>query len=273
MKKWEIKPNKILVTSDYEQFNRLVGNRAVLTQRVNNITRSINNVGYIPAPIIVNEKLEVIDGQGRLEACKNINIPVNYIIIPGLSKRECISMNINQVNWHTIDYIKSYAETGSVPYIYVSDCLDIYKTAFLTNSTLKIVMYALTGKVEISHQSIKNGELDCTKDDYDKAIGLLDYAKKFAEYISGLAGDTYFYYMAIMFCAQCPKINNQKLLDKVTLYSIKLRPVATMHEALEQLENIYNYRSKGKNVYIKTIYREAMEGKYKWYNAKYGDKY
>ena len=59
---------KIYETTSYSQFKTMEGNRAVKDGRVNKIVESINKIGYVLSPILVNEKMEVIDGQGRLSA-------------------------------------------------------------------------------------------------------------------------------------------------------------------------------------------------------------
>lgn len=59
---------RIYKTDDHTLFKKLEGNRDV--RSVEKIIKSIDNVGYVLSPILVNEKYEVIDGQNRLEACK-----------------------------------------------------------------------------------------------------------------------------------------------------------------------------------------------------------
>ena len=44
-----------LNTRNYEIFKKLQGNRAVQEDRIKNIINSINEVGYIKSPIVVNE--------------------------------------------------------------------------------------------------------------------------------------------------------------------------------------------------------------------------
>ena len=63
-------------TTKYKIFKKLLANREVTQTRVNNIIDSIQRVGYVTSPIIVNEKMEIIDGQGRLEALQELNLPV-----------------------------------------------------------------------------------------------------------------------------------------------------------------------------------------------------
>ena len=57
-------------TEDLSIFKTLKGNREVKENRKQTLIESIDKHGYITNPIIVNERFEVIDGQGRLAACK-----------------------------------------------------------------------------------------------------------------------------------------------------------------------------------------------------------
>lgn len=115
--------HKIYETTNYEQFQKLLGNRAVTPTRVNAIKESILRIGYQPSPLLVNEKLEVIDGQGRLAACEALNLPVLYVIKPGLTINDCISMNIEMKNWTERDYINCYARKGVKDYIELENML------------------------------------------------------------------------------------------------------------------------------------------------------
>ena len=116
----------VFLEDDLTRFKTLKGNRSVEESRVKKIMKSIEDITMIDAPIIVNEKMEVIDGQGRLEACKRLGIPVPYLMIKGLGVRHCRAMNINQTNWTLTDYIKSHADGGSEDYKrlldFMNDC-------------------------------------------------------------------------------------------------------------------------------------------------------
>ena len=106
----------VYVTKDYSIFKRLVGNRDIPETRISKIVESIQTIGWIHNPIIVNEKMEVIDGQGRLTALQRLKMPVEYIVAEGAGNKECIYMNMNMVNWKLPDFIKSYAEQGNENY-------------------------------------------------------------------------------------------------------------------------------------------------------------
>lgn len=85
---------KVYTTSDYSIFAHLKENRDVKEQRVKKIRKSIDSVGYIRNPIIVNEKMEIIDGQGRFEVLKEKGYPVEFIIDEGIGVDECRAMNV-----------------------------------------------------------------------------------------------------------------------------------------------------------------------------------
>ena len=253
---------KINRTRDYSRFKRLEGNRDVSEARIRKIVKSIERVGYVMSPICVNENNEVIDGQGRLEALKRLGLPVDYYVVKGIGIDECISLNIYQSNWTMIDYINSYAETGINSYIYLQQLIKQYK-----GMSLKIICYAVSGKSEVP-KAIKNGTFHCTSTDYDSAIEMLNFEKKFSKCLSGLRGHNEFYYMGLGFCYGLDEVDNARLLTKMEQLKLELSPVSTMEQALGEIERVYNNRSRNK-VYLYTEYRKAMDRKYKWYKGKY----
>jgi len=259
---------RICVTKTYDKFKRLEGNRRVLEPRVKKIISSINKVGQIPSPIIVNEKYEVIDGQGRLEALKRLGLPVYYTIVPGIGIDECIAMNINQSNWTLNDYIETYAETGSVSYMYLLQLLKAYGKTFQQ----KVIIMVTSGKKENPSAVIKTGRFQCTAEMYKEASNVLSYLSGFTGIFARMKGHTEYYYMALAFCYRDPEVDNVRLIEKVTQLQANLIPVTTMLQALEQIENIYNNRCRNR-VYLKTNYRKLMDSKYNWYEGKYGNQY
>ena len=62
--------------------------------------------------ILVNEKMQVIDGQHRLiSAIKNKTF-IYYIIAKGYDLEEVKALNMQQKNWSTDDFLYSYANMG-----------------------------------------------------------------------------------------------------------------------------------------------------------------
>ncbi len=77
---------KINKTYNYDKFGDLDGNRKLNQSNLNWIIESMRKK-YNPIPIIVNKKMQVIDGQHRLEACRRLNLPVFYLVVMSRSPR------------------------------------------------------------------------------------------------------------------------------------------------------------------------------------------
>jgi hypothetical protein len=70
------------------------------------------------APILVNEKYQVIDGQHRLEAIKQLGLPVYFIRHKGLGLDIVQKLNSNAKQWQPIDYARAYEQKGNKNYAY-----------------------------------------------------------------------------------------------------------------------------------------------------------
>ncbi len=252
-------------TNDYDGFKRLEGNRGDLVSRARKVTKSIEAVGWIPAPIVVNEKFEVIDGQARVEACKQLGHPIDFVVIPGIGYEECRHMNTSATIWKLIDYIESYAEKGNENYIYLRQLIKAYKKYF----DITVIYNAATRKSDKSTECLKDGTFKCGITEYNHAVRLLEYEKQFVSLFSKMKGPKDYYFMALAFCYEHPDIDNNRMREKVEQLITELRPVVNIRGALEELEAVYNNRIRGNKVYLKTDYLKCQEGKYVWYRNKW----
>ena len=110
-------------TTDYDAFKLIGENRKVTKQHMRTLAESIIKTKGNIQPIVVNKKMEVVDGQHRLEACRLAGIAVNYIVIDlPLSKNEMmIELNKNSKNWSTKDYLSNGVDTGIKGYARIAD--------------------------------------------------------------------------------------------------------------------------------------------------------
>lgn len=117
---------RVYVTSDYSIFKHLKENRDVTERRIEKIRKSIDSVGYVRNPILVNEKMEIIDGQGRFEVLKEKGYPIEYIIDEGIGVDECRAMNVQQTNWTVMDFVDSFCASGNEDYLNLRRLVDKY---------------------------------------------------------------------------------------------------------------------------------------------------
>ena len=96
-------------TMDYSIVKHMMGNRVVNPSNVEKIKLSMSSKQLV-VPAILNGRMEVIDGQHRLEACKQLGKPFYFIIVEGYSLNEVQMVNANMKNWNNDDFLESFIE-------------------------------------------------------------------------------------------------------------------------------------------------------------------
>lgn len=263
----EVAGNSIHFTSDYSIFEWLPDNRDVEDNRKAKISASITDVGYIPAPIVVNERMQVIDGQGRLSALSELGIPVAYIIVPGLGIRECISMNISGTQWKDEDYIKSYKEQGNENYVRLYELLYVQ---FPGQFGLSNVLMSTIGKPYDSN-SIRRGTVTVSEEGGRRAYDLLEFVSNINK---GLDGTKLSSKMvnAIIFAVQVDGVDPDRLSRLVERNYNQTVKSGDMIGCLDWLTYIYNQgvaRSIPR-IRFENEYEDATANKNSWYAKKWG---
>lgn len=228
----------VYVTKDYGIFKRLVGNRDIPESRISKIVESIQTIGWVHNPIIVNEKMEVIDGQGRLTALQRLKMPIEYIIAEGAGNKECIYMNMNMVNWKLSDFIKSYAEQGNENYQRLLSLMQRY-----ANGNLDIISTAVYRLSRSKHREIKQGILQLTEDQYRAAVPRLEYIKPLLESINDkkLPGSIVTLMQTLVYYFDYPEVDKERLAYSVEKYIYNATPWVLNTDCEREVENCYNY--------------------------------
>lgn len=245
---------KIYTTKNYDMFKPLIDNRDVKTRTTKKIIDSINAVGYVTNPLICNEKMQIIDGQNRLEALKALGMPVDYVIEEGASIKHCRALNINQSNWTTMDWIKSYADGGNVSYRLLLNLINAF-----SDMKLRVITFALVGQSgKITGNDMNKGMFECTVDQYNDAIKSLTWLRSIIKPLRNIDGNRWAIECAALYAYSDPEVDNSMLIDKVNKYSSIAKPVTSVESALGEIEAIYNYKNRNK-VYIKTNYLKSVD--------------
>lgn len=246
---------EIKVTNKYEMFKKLEGNRTTDDRRVEKIKKSIIKVGYITSPILVNENMEIIDGQGRFEALKQLQLPIEYIVQNGISIKECVAMNVYQTNWTIIDYIYSHADRGIQSFVYIRDLMERFNI-----NSVSIIAVATLGTGVFKAEYVHDGTLEITQEQYEKAIKKLEFFKDLYKGYNDIPRFN-FIFKGLLYCAEIEEVDLERLKEKIieVLEHKKIPPIPTIEEAMQFLEEIYNKNSKRPTVYIYTEYRKQVE--------------
>lgn len=253
-------------SDDYDMFKRLDGNRPVLAHRATKIKNSITKNGYIFNPIVVNEKMEIIDGQGRFEVLTSMNKPIDYVIAEGAGLEQCIALNASGTIWTLIDYINSYCEMGNESYIRMRQLIDEFPEISLPPKIMLI-----TGRPAVPNEIIKKGTVVVTEKLAENARNDLAFASRFIQTLKRVKGTPNHYIYALVFACHCGA-NKDRLQD--VMERADLAPAPNLRIALDLVSDIYNKNLKDgrKRLYLYALYEETMTNKYGWYGAKWANR-
>ena len=251
-------------TADYDLFSRLEGNRPILASRVQKILLSIKKDGYVFNPIVVNEKYQIIDGQGRFEALKTLGFPIDYVVAPGTGIAECITLNAYNTKWTTLDFISSYGEHSNINYIRLLSVINSFP-----DIRLQVKIMVTLGRASIPADTIKRGQLIVTEEMQSDAENMLLFLSRFSSTIRRLRGRTEYYYYALAFARRCGADEDRllKCFERADLI-----PAASQRQALDAVSDLYNLNLKDrqKRIYLYPLYEEQMIEKFGWYGGKWG---
>lgn len=245
---------EVYTTRDYSIFKRLIGNRDIPESRISKIVASIQEIGWVHNPIIVNEKMEVIDGQGRLTALQRLKMPVEYIIAPGAGNKECIHMNMDMVNWKLPDFIKSYAELGNENYQRLLSLMEKY-----AGGNLDIISTAVYRVSKSKHRDIKQGILQLTEEQYKAAIPRLEFIKPLLEKLDEkkLPGSIVTLMQTAIYYFDYEEVDKERLSYSIEKYIYNAMPWVLNTDCEREVENTYNYGMKlEKKIFIAHLVKE-----------------
>lgn len=254
-------------TLEYGKFKTLDGNRSVLQPRFKKVEASVNRVGFIPAPIIVNENWEIIDGQARFEVCKSKNLPIVYRQVEGIGQRECTAMNSASTNWTTRDYVDMYAALGNENFIRLQQLLDEY-----SDCGMKTVLQAASSIYgDWLSKKVKDGTLTIEESEIPQARFTLEYIRRFVPIIEEhqLPSKTNLK-AALCFIYRHPTADKEWMFRKFEKHWMDCTGYSRIDQALECLSNIYNKSRRNGIEFFREDYLRFMNDSYSWYESKWG---
>lgn len=246
--------NKVYKTNDLSIFKQIEGNRPPNPQHIRRLSESIKEYGILCNPILVNEKMEVIDGQHRLLAAKDAKSNIYYVIIKGYTLIEVHALNLNQKNWTKNDFLSGYADLGVDSYIQLrkftkknndfnlSDCIALCSNLTGSSGLLQGNRFQKMNKVSKRSEVFEEGtwkvrNIELAQDNADK-IRLIK------PFYYGYSRSTFVGTMLTMFVNKNFDFN--EFMHKLRLQPTALVDCATRDQYKMLIEDIYNYRSRNK---------------------------
>ena len=238
------KPTQLYYTDQLDIFKLFTYNREVNQARTKKLAKVIEELGFI-TPLIVTQKLFVIDGQHRLAAAKLIRSKVSYIILD--VKDEDIApllatMNAHSRNWRTEDHFNMWVDLERPDYLYVRDLLHeknipftiFYQAARLTKADRKHEMARGAFVLDKEGREI----LETRLNQFNEILEFLPRFKMFKQ--TAFAG-------AVISMVRNPLYNHERLKTQLRKHGGEIAAAVNIKRFLMQLEDVYNKGKTKKN--------------------------
>lgn len=239
--------NQVNETTDYSMFKTLVGNRNVNKLHISRLEQSFNEK-YLFSPILVNQKYEIIDGQHRFQAAKNLKLPISFMIVNDYGLKEVQLLNTNMKNWKKEDYLQAHCDLGRKEYLkfkqFMLDYPDFGILAceiFLTNLISGGKQTVIDGK-KASRNDFQKGDLIIP--DIEKSKENAEKILMIKPFYSGFYRATFVRSMLGIF--QVEDYNHAKFIERLNASPNSLSDCNNITQYKLLVEDIYNYRSRTK---------------------------
>jgi hypothetical protein len=225
-------------TTDYPMFKTLVGNRNVNPLHLLRLRESMKRQ-YLFTIITVNEKFQIIDGQHRFNSCKELGLPINYVVVPGYGLNEVQILNENGKTWNANDYLNGYCNLDWPEYLKYKRFKDSFDFAHKVNL---ILLEGTMGDGGRSVDRFKRGGFEVKQETFAYELG---FKIKELKKIYGGAERVGFV-LAFVTCIRKPLFSFEEFLEKLRFKSTMLVDCTTASSYLALIEEIYNYKRKDK---------------------------
>lgn len=225
------------------------GNRPVEKTNVEKLKESISSNNLLKeCPILINEHWQVLDGQHRLAAAKQLNIPIYYIMKDGGNHKDVINLNQNKKNWKPEDFLRIYAEGLNLP-----DYIELQNFMVLNNLKLNQAQMLVRGPIKQMNEfaDFRNGDFkfDIDKEDLND---LLLKIKFFWNLLSEHSVKPLHRFKTttcmkpFLIFVTHPQVNWDVFQQKLEAwwYRIGVRPSFNLY--IEMFQDIYNFRNQNK---------------------------
>lgn len=236
--------NVIQQTRNYDKFSFIHNNREQNDHHIEALKIAFKEIGNLTKvqPILVNDKYQIIDGQHRFAACRELGQPIYYTMAEGLNVKDAQKLNITQKKWSLDDYVWSYALGGDVNYQRYRQLREDYG---MSNA---IILPALFGVADSKHnplyKTLRKGEMVIDEETYEAARERLDKLAEAVEIIPALKvrepGRAFIKILG------SDNYNHERMLTKLHGQKGKFNKYATLLDNLRQLEEFYNLNNRYK---------------------------
>lgn len=195
-------------------------------------------------PIIVNKDMEIIQGQHRVLAAKDLGLEIFYQVFDDFKPIDIVTMNSAKA-WTNGDILNFYCKNGYPHYLALKD--------FMTrnNLNLRTALLLTIGESKESMRKFKDGEYifvqDASDDDLLLCWQTIDLIKKLGGNSSWTENARFWKAMLRLF--RSPTFDSKKWTSNCNKLVSRFAPKGRSDDYCAMVEGIYNYGNQNK-IYI-----------------------
>jgi len=228
---------KIYISTEYDEFILSEYNRD--PGHYKKVMESIKENDYTRyQPILVSSSMEIVDGQNRFLACKELGLPIHFIVSQDIHIFAAADINKASKNWNAMDYARHYSARGKESYTRLLELCHKYDQ--------RISVVGAFGKIASGAKShsdnIKKGKFEF-RDDID-----VD-----AFFVHMLIFDNFYpfskrekFVKAMLKLYVHPDYDAEKMANKLKYNSGVVHEQPRVDMMTEEMLNLYNYKSRNK---------------------------
>lgn len=245
----------MLKTKDYDIFKIRKDNRPLIPSHVEGLKRNISKNNLLHTqPLLCNAEMEVIDGQNRLQAARELDVEVYYIIDPTLTPASMITVNATKRNWSPENYMNYYLYHG------YEDYKKLNEFCVKNEINLSIGINIFCGSTHEGLRKFRDGEMK-VDDSYlsqetESCWDTIRHIRKVMGYQTFL-NSTRFWKGLLLLCRH-PFFDKDKWMENLQLKIDSIGPRASFHDYTVMLQNIYNFRNQNKISIKKLRYEDEV---------------
>lgn len=238
----------INVTTNYDKFKPFFLNRSIQKRNLENLKQSLEKDNLLNLnPIIVTNDFEILDGQHRFHAAKDLNLPIHYIQMPKAELKDLvhilITFNYSLSKWGPYQFLELYCKLEYPEYLKFKQ----FQTEFGLDIHLALPLSRLRDKRRNINEVFRRGQF--VFHDQEKITEILKNGQEFLNTAKELllirSKNTYLttqYFDAYAKTMEMKEFSQTKMVHQLKKYGLQLIESTKMTNYYNQLSALLTKR-------------------------------
>jgi hypothetical protein len=239
-------------TKDYDKLHVDPSNRPIRPSHVQYLKSRIEYKNLLAEnPIIVDADMNVLDGQHRLQAAKELGLPIYYIVSMTMVQRDVPSLNDTPRGWKLEDHLHHYKERGLPDYVALHRFVESNPEIHLSDAM--ILCNRREDRVNFDEVERGKARLRQVFVDGNYVCNNLTFAERVAQVVRDFKRHFRKYYnqrvfvRAIANLVAHPQYEHKHMMGRMEQVSALLKPCVKTADYMDELNEIYNYGVRKSN--------------------------